>query len=375
MSLPGPCSFHSVCPGHSTDSTGFDENLQMKKVPETLNITERRDTIQKSRFLRMTATEYSEFITISLVLICLPACTAISAASASDDLYNVYCDWESDSGGSCCVIMKTTDPRSPALSSPEFSGGVAYTRALERLTELTAAGQGRDCEYGVITQADNTLWNIYCDWESDSGGSCCVVKKTTDPRPAALSSPIFVGGVTYNRAMEGLTELTGAGLGRDCEYGTSMQADNTRWSIFCNKGTGAGRPGVGCCVVAKTAEPPSASHRLMEFPGGVPLIQAMDRLDALTAAGTVDYCGSGVPVQPIRTGQTAPTRSVTPAATVPPGSGDDPFSLIQGFIEGIIGFIERLLGGGMLPWGPSPTPYPSGDLYEIQPKVGPMKNR
>ena len=253
--------------------------------------------------LRMNTTGNPELIIFFLLLICIPTFMIISAASASDDFYNVYCDWVSDSGGSCCVIMKTTDPRSPALSSQEFSGGVTYNRAMERLTELTAAG-----------------------------------------------------------------------LGRDCEYGTSMQADNTRWSIFCDRSRGAGRPGVGCCVVGKTAEPPSASYTLTEFSQGVPLIRAMERLNDLSAAGTVDYCGYGAPIRPTPTGQAVPTRSVTPEATAPPDSDDDPLAVIQGFIEQILSQIERLLGGGILPWGPSPTPYPSGDLYEIQPKVGPMKN-
>lgn len=318
---------------------------------------------------------YSGFIKFLIIFICIPAFTILSAASASDDLYNVYCDWVSDSGGSCCVIMKTTDPRSPALSSQEFSGGIPYSRAIDRLTELTTRGLGRDCEYGIITQADNTRWNVYCDRVSDSGGSCCVVKKTTDPRSPALSSQEFPGGVTYNRAMERLTELTSAGTGRDCEYGTATQADNTRWSIFCDRSPGAGRPGVNCCVVAKTAEPPSASHILTEFSQGVPLNRAMERLAALTSAGTVDYCGYGVPTQPARTGQTVPTGSVSPQATAPPDPGEDPFAIIQAFIDGLISDIERLIGkGGILPWGPSPTPYPSGDLIHIQPKVGPMKN-
>ena len=115
----------------------------------------------------------SGFIKISMIFICISAFTLISAASALDasddiskEIYNVYCDWKSDSGGTCCVIMKTTDPRSPALSSQEFFGGVSYVDAWLRYTELKNAGKGTDCEYGTITQADNTLWNVYCDWGS-----------------------------------------------------------------------------------------------------------------------------------------------------------------------------------------------------------------
>ena len=134
--------------------------------------------------LRMNNKGSDGFIKISMIFICISAFTLISAASASDEIYNVYCDWVSESGGSCCVIMKTTDPRSPALSSQEFSGGVSYVDALIRHTALKNEGKGTDCEYGTITQADNTLWNVYCDQGVGSGASCCVAEKTTNPRSA-----------------------------------------------------------------------------------------------------------------------------------------------------------------------------------------------
>jgi hypothetical protein len=303
--------------------------------------------------LRMNNKGFSGFIKISMILICISAFTLISAASASDDVYNVYCDWVSESGGSCCVIVKTTDPRSPALSSQEFSGGVSYSRAIDRLTELTGAGLGRDCEYGIITQADNTLWNVYCDWGSDSGGSCCVVQKTTDPRSAALNSQEFPRGVTYRRAMERLTELTSAGLGRDCEYGTSTQADNTRWSIFCERSIYPGRPGVDCCVVAKTTDPPSTHYILTEFPAGVPFNRAMGRLSELTITRDQDYCGSGAATPPTPTRYVVPTISITPRATATPDSGDNPIAIIQAIIGGII---QKLTGwGDNAPPGPGPT--------------------
>ena len=372
--------------------------------------------------LRMNNKGSDGFIKISMILICISAFTLISAASASDEIYNVYCDWVSDSGGSCCVIMKTTDPRSPALGSQEFSGGVSYVdalirytelknagkgtdceygtiiqadntlwnvycdwgsgsggsccvvkkttdprspalssqefpvgttyrRAMERLTELTSAGKGRDCEYGTLTQADNTLWNVYCDWVTDSGGSCCVVAKTTDPRSAALNNQEFPVGTTYDRAMERLTQLTSAGLGRDCQYGTSTQADNTRWSIFCDLSTYPRRPGVGCCVIMKTTAPPYR-YTLTEFPAGVPFNQAMDRLDELTFTGNVDYCGPGA-TPPIPTRHVVPTMSVTPRVTATPDSEDNPIAIIQAIIGGII---KQLTGGGdNAPPGPGPT--------------------
>lgn len=298
------------------------------------------------------------FIKISIIFICISAFFLISAASASDasddiskEIYNVFCDWKSDSGGSCCVIMKTTDPRSPALSSQEFSGGVSYVDAWLRYTELQNAGKGTDCEYGIITQADNTMWNVYCDWGSDSGGSCCVVQKTTDPRSAALSSQEFPVGTTYRRAMERLTQLTRAGLGRDCQYGTSTQADNTRWSIFCDP-TPPRIPGVSCCVVAKTTEPPYR-YTLTEFPAGVPFNQAMDRLDELTRSGNVDYCGSGSATPPTPTRHVVPTISITPRATVTPDSGGNPIAIIQAIIGG---FIKQLTGQrDTAPPGPGPT--------------------
>jgi hypothetical protein len=366
----------------------------------------------------------SGFIKISMIFICISAFFLISAASASDEVYNVYCDWVSDSGGSCCVIMKTTDPRSPALSSPEFSGGVSYVDAWLRYTELLNAGKGTDCEYGIITQADNTLWNVYCDWVSDSGGSCCVIMKTTDPRSAALGSQEFPVGTTYRRAMERLTELTGAGLGRDCEYGTitqadntlwnvycdwgsdsgssccvvqkttdprsaalssqefpvgttyrramerlrdiitigglsrdcqygtSTQADNTRWSIFCERSIYPRRPGVDCCVVAKTTDPPLTQYILTEFPAGVTFNRAIGRLSELTITRQVDYCGSGA-IPPTPTRPVVPTISITPGATATPDSGGNPISIIQAIIGG---FIKQLTGQrDTAPPGPVPT--------------------
>jgi len=304
--------------------------------------------------LRMNNKGSDGFIKISMIFICISAFSLISAASASDELYNVYCDWKSDSGGTCCVIMKTTDPRSPALSSQEFSGGVSYSRAIDRLTELTGAGLGRDCEYGIITQADNTRWNVYCDWGSDSGGSCCVVKKTTDPRSPALSSQEFPGGVTYRRAMERLRDLiTIGGLGRDCEYGTSTQADNTRWSIFCERSIYPRRSGVDCCVVAKTTDPPLTQYILTEFPAGVTFNRAIGRLSELTITRQRDYCGSGAATPPTPTTHVVSTISITPRATATPDSGGNPISIIQAIIEG---FIKQLTGGGgNAPPGPGPT--------------------
>jgi hypothetical protein len=350
------------------------------------------------------------FIKISMIFICISAFTLISAVSASDELYNVYCDWKSDSGGTCCVIMKTTDPRSPALSSQLFKEGVSYSRAnsafinvtrtgdgldceygtitqadntlwnvycdqgsnsggsccvvkkttdprpaalssqvfpvgttyrraMERLTQLTSAGVGGDCQYGTSTQADNTLWNVYCDWETDSGGSCCVVAKTTDPRSAALSSQEFPVGTTYDRAMERLTQLTSAGVGRDCQYGTSTQADDTRWSIFCDMRTVPRIPGLGCCVIMKTTDPPHR-YTLIEFPAGVPFNQAMDRLNELSRMRW-DYCGKGVAIPPTPTTHVVPTISITPRATATPDSGSNPISIIQAIIGG---FIKQLTG-------------------------------
>jgi hypothetical protein len=279
------------------------------------------------------------FIKISMIFICISAFTLISAASASDELYNVYCDWKSDSGGTCCVIMKTTDPRSPALSSPEFSGGVSYVDAWLRYIELKNEGKGSDCEYGTITQADNTLWNVYCDQGSNSGGSCCVVKKTTDPRSAALSSQEFPVGTTYRRAMERLTQLTSAGVGGDCQYGTSTQADNTLWNVYCDMRTVPRMPGLGCCVIMKTTDPPHR-YTLIEFPAGVPFNQAKDRLNELSRMRW-DYCGKGAAIPPTPTTHVVPTISITPRATATPDSGSNPISIIQAIIGG---FIKQLTG-------------------------------
>lgn len=157
----------------------------------------------------------------------VPLVLQIYEEEPKDLIYNVYCDW---SGGShsngCCVVQKNTEPRSVALSSPEFSSPVSYEDAINWLRELNSMGYGKDCEYGVLTRADQSRWNVYCDWSyvSSDGGGCCQVGKTSDPHSVALSSLEFVDGTTYNRAVDRLNELVDAGFGGDCEYGTITQA-------------------------------------------------------------------------------------------------------------------------------------------------------
>ena len=145
--------------------------------------------------------------------------------------------------------------------------------------------------------------------------------------------------------MERLTELTSAGLGRDCQYGTSTQADNTRWSIFCDLSTYPRRPGVGCCVVRKTTDP-HYRYTLIEFPAGVPFNQAMDRLNELTRTRNVDYCGTGAATPPTPTRHVVPMVSITPRATATPDSGGNPIAIIQAIIGD---FIKLLTGGSNAP--------------------------